>query len=426
MARQRRSARLQTREARLKLAPRAEPYWYDIERGRAIGYYRGTSGGSWWVREFTDGAYRKRALGHADDKNDADGDRVLSFSDVVRLVLRGRAQDHDSDPNRRAVRWDLTLEQALEDYLETRKVRCSSNDLVKDRIAIEALVVPTLAGRHRSELTLEERHRLRHSLAGKMVGELTTADLRRWRDSRVSQTDDRELRRRSQATANKVWSLLRAALNLAYQNERTPSDQAWRRIRPFKNVDRPQTRFLQADDCRRLIEAAEPDFGQLIRACLLTGMRLGELLALTVGDIGPDHLTVHHSKTGTSRRIPLNPEGATLFQAAIAERNSKDTVLIQSSGAAWTAMRVSRALRRTCAAAKIDPPIQFRQLRTTYGSLLLNADAPLSTISELLGHKDTRMTRRHYAHLLWDKLKETVDKRLPTFTSEPDPDSISS
>jgi integrase len=44
-----------------------------------------------------------------------------------------------------------------------------------------------------------------------------------------------------------------------------------------------------------------------------------------------------------------------------------------------------------------------------------NADASLNTISELLGHKDTRMTRRHYAHLLWDKLKETVDERLPKF-----------
>ena len=182
-------------------------------------------------------------------------------------------------------------------------------------------------------------------------------------------------------------------------------------------VDRPQTRFLQADDCRRLVEAAEPDFGRLARARLLTGMRLGELLALTVADVSPDHLTVHHSKTGTSRRVPLNPEGSLLFQEAIAGRSPKDTVLTHASGP-WTAMQVSRALRKACTAAKIEPPIQFRQLRTTYGSLLLNADAPLSTISELLGHKDTRMTRRHYAHLLWDKLKETVDERLPSFTRE--------
>jgi hypothetical protein len=79
-------------------------------------------------------------------------------------------------------------------------------------------------------------------------------------------------------------------------------------------------------------------------------------------------------------------------------------------------MQESRTLRLACKAAKIEPPIQFRQLRTTYGSLLLNADAPLSTISELLGHKDTRMTRRHYAHLLSERLQETVDEELPTFS----------
>ena len=143
------------------------------------------------------------------------------------------------------------MEQALEDYLEARKVRCSAEDLKKDRTVIEALIIPTLGDRLRGELTPEQRNRLKRSLYGKMVGELTTADLRRWRDSRVAQTDDRELRRGSQATANKIWSLLRAALNLAYQNERTPSDQAWRRVRSFRNVEKPQTRFLQAEDCRR-------------------------------------------------------------------------------------------------------------------------------------------------------------------------------
>ena len=417
MGREHRSARLQTREARLKLTHRREPYWYEVERGRALGYYRGGKGGSWHVREFVDGAYLKRRLGRADDRNDADGDQILSFSDAVRLVVRGHLGDEHDDPDRRVVRCDVTVDQAMEDYLEARRVRCSSENLAKDRTVIEALIIPTLGARRRSDLAPEERNRLRHSLHGKVVGELTTADLRRWRDSRVPQTDDREMRRRSQATANKVWSLLRSALNLAYQNEKTRSDQAWRRIRPFKNVDRPQTRFLQAEDCRRLIEAAEPDFAQLVRACLLTGMRLGELLALRVEDIGPDHLTIHHSKTGNARRVPLNAEGAALFQAAIEGRDPKDTVLVHTTGAPWTPMQVSRALREACAEATVDPPIQFRQLRTTYGSLLLNADAPLSTISELLGHKDTRMTRRHYAHLLWDKLKETVDERLPTFST---------
>ena len=111
MARQHRSLRLQTRDARAKLTPRAEPYWYDIERGRAIGYYGGSRCGSWWLREFSDGAYRKRTIGRADDRNDADGDRILSFSDAIRIALRNRNEDLGGEPDRRAVRCDLTVQQ---------------------------------------------------------------------------------------------------------------------------------------------------------------------------------------------------------------------------------------------------------------------------------------------------------------------------
>src|SRR5579863_5614483 len=103
MSREHRSARLQTREARRKLAPQREPYWYEIERGRALGYYRGDTGGSWHVREYVDGAYLKRRLGRADDRNDADGDQILSFSDAVRLVLRGHRGDEPENPDRRVV-----------------------------------------------------------------------------------------------------------------------------------------------------------------------------------------------------------------------------------------------------------------------------------------------------------------------------------
>lgn len=169
-------------------------------------------------------------------------------------------------------------------------------------------------------------------------------------------------------------------------------------------MGQPQTRFLRAEECRRLVQAAEPDISRLIRACLFTGMRLGELLALKVADVGPDYLTVRHSKTGTSRRVPLNSEGARSFEEAIAGRLPQDAVFTQAAGTPWTPMRVSRALRETCKAAKIDRPIQFRQLRTTYGSVLLNADAPLST---------------HYAHLLWEKIERDrgrTDERLSTFT----------
>jgi integrase len=409
MPRQHRNARLQTRDARGKLAPSKEPYWHEVERGRSIGYYRGQSGGSWWLREYVARMYRKRRLGRADDVNEADGVSVLSFKDAVRLAL---SDDRTTQPSSR----HYTVDDALDDYFEFRKAASPPGSLDRDRVAANAWIVP-LADPGQSGASTAERRlsRLRASLHRRAIASLTANDLRRWRNSLVPINRDPEERRRAQATANRVWTILRAALNHAFENENIASDHAWRRIKPFKNADRPQTRFLKTEECRRLIDAAAPDFRQLVRGCLLTGLRLGELLALLKHDFEDGHITVIHSKTASSRRVPLNAEGAEFFRSVTDGKSRNDPIFITHDGTAWTKIRVSRAMRKACSDAKIVPPLEFRQLRTTYGSLLLNADAPLSTISELLGHKDTRMTRRHYAHLLSEKLKETVDTKLPSF-----------
>jgi integrase len=410
MPRQHRNTRLQTREARSKLKARREPYWHDLERGRSLGYYRGVHGGSWRLREYVNGAYRKRQLGRADDVNDADGLQILSFRDAVRLAL-------DEDRPTRQIQVRLRVEDALDEYFEARRVSSTSASIYRDRVVAEAFIVPSAKDRPFSTLTERQKKRVRNSLRGKFIADLTTTDLRRWRDALVPTTKDPEERRCAKASTNRVWSVLRAALNLAFQNERVNDDRAWRRITPFKNVDQPQTRFLRVEECRRLISAADAELCPLVEGCLFTGLRLGELIALTAADVGVDHVTVRHSKTGKSRRVPLNAEGTEFFRGLVEGKARGEKLFAFESSDPRAKMSISRAMRAACAAAEIDPPVEFRQLRTSYGSLLLNADAPLSTISELLGHADTRMTRRHYAHLLSEKLKETVDEKLPSFLS---------
>lgn len=49
--------------------------------------------------------------------------------------------------------------------------------------------------------------------------------------------------------------------------------------------------------------------------------------------------------------------------------------------------------------AIITPAIGFHELLHTYASLLAQAGADLLIISKLLGHADTRIISRHYAHL---------------------------
>jgi len=64
--------------------------------------------------------------------------------------------------------------------------------------------------------------------------------------------------------------------------------------------------------------------------------------------------------------------------------------------------------------ARIRPPVAFHELRHTYASHLAQAGVDLLTISKLLGHADTRVTSKHYAHLA-DKTLAAAVTKLPSF-----------
>src|SRR5688500_14273753 len=83
MARTVRDTLLETRAARLRLVPRAKPYWRSIETGLHVGYRRLRQGGGTWIaRRFAGGHYSERQLGTADDFQDGDGTVVLSFGEA--------------------------------------------------------------------------------------------------------------------------------------------------------------------------------------------------------------------------------------------------------------------------------------------------------------------------------------------------------
>ena len=89
MARTVRDAKLDTRTSRLKLTPRAKPYWRALESGLHLGYRRPKAGsGVWIIRRFIgDGGYDEARIGQADDYDDADEKAVFSFNraqDVAR------------------------------------------------------------------------------------------------------------------------------------------------------------------------------------------------------------------------------------------------------------------------------------------------------------------------------------------------------
>src|SRR5262245_32696797 len=93
-----RAARLETRTARLKLPVRRKPHDFTtISPGIALGYRRCASAGRWVVKVADGhGGHWTKALGLADDFEDADGEHVLTWwqaQDKARALARGKDSD---------------------------------------------------------------------------------------------------------------------------------------------------------------------------------------------------------------------------------------------------------------------------------------------------------------------------------------------
>jgi integrase len=270
------------------------------------------------------------------------------------------------------------------------------------------------------------------------VAALTAQRLRKWRDD-LARTAPRvrtpknkpqqhrdvagaDARRARQATVNRVWSVLRAALNHAFQNDQAPSDTAWRKVKPFAKTDTARLRYLNIKEAKRLINASAPDFRLLVQAALQTGARYSELARLTVSDFNPDSGTVaiQQSKSGRARHIVLTDEGQALFRQLTAGRPGDEAMLRKDDGTAWGQVHQARRMREAVNRAKIAPSISFHGLRHTWASLAVMAGMPLMVVARNLGHVDTRMVEKHYSHLAPGYVAEAVRASAPKFGFKPD------
>jgi len=397
MARTLRDAALNTRSARAKLRARREPYWRSLSEGLAIGYRKGAKGGTWIARHYSSEHGRRfRALGTTDDVANADGEHVLSFAQVQEVGRRWFAElacgdriGSDHGP--------YSVAQALDDYVTDYKRR-GRKALARLEWTIKAHIKPELGDTPVEKLT---RRRIEgwHANLAETPPRLRTKAGKRQKHMEPDYTPDGIRRRRS--TANRVLTILKAALNLAHHNRRADTPERWQAVKPFKETDEPKVRYLTDAESQRLINASSGQFRTLVTAALLTGCRYGELAAMQVGDFTPDAKAVHVpvTKGGKARYVHLTDEGIEFFTAACAGKKSGDVLFPRSDGRPWGQAHQFRPMLEACKVAKIEPAVSFHVLRHTYASRLAMKGVPMAVIAEQLGHSDTRMTERHYAHL---------------------------
>lgn len=205
--------------------------------------------------------------------------------------------------------------------------------------------------------------------------------------------------RRRRSTANRVLTILKAALNHCRHEGLVASGDAWQQVKAFREVDSARLRYLSDDEARRLVNACRPDFRILVTAALLTGCRFAELTTAVTEDFNADSgtLLIRTSKSGKPRRVFLSDEGSIFFaQHSVGKPGA--LLFTKANGQPWSASDQQRPILNASLAA-LTEPITFHGLRHTYASRLAMKGVPLPVIAAQLGHSDTRMVEKHYGHL---------------------------
>jgi integrase len=412
MARTVRDVRLDSRAARERLPPRGKPYWRELDPGLHIGYRRlKGAAGSWARRRYIgDREYETQSFAIADDLSTANGVDVLDFRQAQTETRTWR--DHKAQAG--AGRGPFTVADAVKLHVDA--LAAKGHNTADTEFRARTMILPTLGTEAVADLTTERLRAWLMSLAAQPPRARTgKGGAQRYRA--VSVDRDEAVRRRRN-TANRILAILRAALTTAWREGKVPSDQAWRRVKPFENVTSARVRYLTIAECTRLLNGCGPgNFRNLVRGALETGCRYSELARLKAQDFNPDSgtLAILRSKTGKARHVVLTDEGAAFFSELCVSRAGSELMFSRPSGEPWGMANQTVPLIEACRHAGIFPPTNFHCLRHTYASHAVMNGAPLHVVGKNLGHADTRMVEKYYGHLAPSYIAEEIRKAAPRF-----------
>ena len=203
------------------------------------------------------------------------------------------------------------------------------------------------------------------------------------------------------ATVNHELATLRHLYTMAI-DWRYVSRNPVKAVKPLK-LPPGRVRYLVPEEREALLAACDARLRPVVLVLLHTGLRRGELLALTWADVDLHHrgLTVRDSKTHRARQVPLNDTCLSVLRTRSRPADAQATVFPD-----WTRDALTMAFRRAVTRAGVKD-FRLHDCRHDAASQLAMRNVSLRTIQELLGHADPRMSAK-YAHLSHAALADAV------------------
>ncbi len=198
-----------------------------------------------------------------------------------------------------------------------------------------------------------------------------------------------------------------AFLHFLIEQGLIPGTVLKKRIR-FKLPD-TLPRAMHPDDVKKLLSIVDHTRDRaLILLLLRTGMRIGEVLSLTINDLDLKGRKIHlyqGEKNDRGRVVYLSNDAAFSLKRWLRWRDPEQFVFARKEEAPLSYSAARSLFKKYLIAAGLDHKgYTVHSLRHTYASELLNAGMRLEVLQQLLGHQDIEMTRR-YARLT-DRTRE--------------------
>lgn len=247
---------------------------------------------------------------------------------------------------------------------------------------------------------------------------------------------------RNNSTLNEFLRRFKAFWRWAYDNDYVENVDWLKKLRPFpaqSTREKNAQKYLERDELQAVLSAMdEAVLRMAVTALALSGLRVGELLALERADVDIDARTIHVDKT-YNEQLHIVSEGAKtyagnrdvyiqdeLLALCLEVRDYYERMGVDSElwlcdldGKRLTYQKLNKYFAATCERV-IHRHLSLHSLRHTHASLLFESGASLGAVSYRLGHQHSRVTEDIYIHLTQRKQEmynaELKDVKLLKFS----------
>lgn len=331
-----------------------------------------TKNGNYWIDFYDQGKRYRQKIG----PRKKDAEEALSRIRVAQAAGEFEPPDR-RQPKADASRPPLLKDYARDDYLPWSETHHSQSHHTLQKCLLRTQILPHF-GKHRID-----------EISPKMLEAFVTA--------RSRSTSKRSKQRVKATTVNRDIACLKVLFRKAEEWDVIESSPA-RSVKMLKETPNPP-RLLDPDEVLGLIEAM-PDHQRAMIVCVVyAGLRRGELFHLRWRDVDLKQMEINvisrdgsRTKSGKSRRVPLNPELADALRKHPRHITSP-YVFCNADGKPYD--NINKALRSAAQRAGIEDGIKLHQLRHCFlsHSQMLGVDP--RTAQKWAGHSSLATTLKY-------------------------------